>query len=241
MTTGGGRPESVGAPECRRQHYTYRRTTMYANAENFLSLPQALASRPNPGPGRRRRIGRIQLDPGLLDRFNRLLVGLGRCQPLDCDQIITAARTLDDGQAGEATPACIAQRLQQAAPVSRLLNDGGWTPSRDAAPVLQAVQAYVQETNDLIPDWVPRFGRLDDAIVIETAWPRISGEVLDYLDFCRLRELEAQLSGIDAAALGFTRTAWEVSRRAEVDLRLQHRRVRDGTYVPAAAHYFRVH
>lgn len=214
---------------------------MYANAENFPSLPLALSVRPNPGPGRRRRIGRVQLDPGLLDRFNRLLVGLGRCQPLDCDQIVTAARALDDGQADGATPACIARRLQQVDPVSRLLNDGGWTPTRDAAPVLQAVHAYVQETNDLIPDWVPRFGRLDDAIVIDTAWPRISGEVLDYLDFCRLRELEAHLGGIEPAALDFDRSAWEVSRRAEAELRLQHRRVRDGSYVPQPASRFRVH
>lgn len=214
---------------------------MYANAENFLALPLALNVRPNPGPGRRRRIGRIQLDPGLLDRFNRLLVGLGRCQPLDCDQIVTAARALDDGQADEAVPTCIAQRLRQADPVSRLLNDGGWTPTRDVAPVLQAVQAYVQETNDLIPDWVPRFGRLDDAIVIDAAWPRISGEVLDYLDFCRLRELEAQLGGVEPAALGFTRSAWELSRRAEAELRLQRRRVRDGSYVPQPVSHFRVH
>lgn len=214
---------------------------MYANAENFLSLPQALNIRPNPGPGRRRQIGRVQLDPGLLDRFNRLLVGLGRSQPLDCDQIVTAARTLDDGQAGEATPACIAQRLDRAGPVSRLLNDGSWTPLREVAPVLHAVQAYVQDANDLIPDWVPRYGRLDDAIVIDTAWPRISGEVLDYLDFCRLREIEAQLHGVDPGAFGFTRREWEVSRRAEAELRLQHRRVRDGSYVPPPVSHFRVH
>lgn len=214
---------------------------MYANAESLLSLPLALNVRPNPGTGRRRRIGRFPLDPGRLDRFNRLLVGLGRSQPLDCDQIVTAARCLDDEHAGEATPACIAQRLRQADPVSRLLNDGSWTPVGETAPVLQAVQAYVQETDDLIPDWLPRIGRLDDAIVIETAWPRISGEVLDYLDFCRLRELEAQLRGVEPNAFDFTRSEWEVSRRAEAELRLHHRRVRDGSFVPRPVSYFRVH
>lgn len=214
---------------------------MYANAENFLSLPLALNFRPNPGPGRRRRIGQVQLDAGPLDRFNRLLVGLGRSQPLDCDQIVTAARVLDDGQDGEATPACIAQRLHQVDPVSRLLDDGGWTPVRDVLPALRAVQDYVQETDDLIPDWMPRVGRLDDAIVIDTAWPRISAEVLDYLDFCRLRDIEAQLRGVEPTAFRFTRSEWEVSRRAEAELRLQHRRVRDGSYVPQAASYFRVH
>lgn len=214
---------------------------MYANAENFLSLPLALNVRPSPGPGRRRQIGRFQLDPRLLDRFNRLVVGLGRSQPLDCDQIVTAARTLDEGQPDEATPACVAQRLHQADPVSRLLNDGSWTPTREVAPMLQAVQSYVQDANDLIPDWVPRFGRLDDAIVIDTAWPRISGEVLDYLDFCRLRDIEAQLRGVEPTAFGFTRSEWEVSRRAEVELRLQHRRVRDSSYVPQPVSHFRVH
>jgi uncharacterized membrane protein YkvA (DUF1232 family) len=214
---------------------------MYANAENFLSLPLALNVRPNPGPGRRRQIGRFQLDPRLLDRFNRLVVGLGRSQPLDCDQIVSAARALEVGPDDEATPACIAQRLDQAGPVARLLNDGGWTPAHEAAPVLQAVQAYVQDANDLIPDWVPRFGRLDDAIVIDTAWPRISGELLDYLDFCRLREIEAQLRGVEPGAFGFTRREWEVSRRAEAELRLQHRRVRDSSYLPSPVSHFRVH
>lgn len=214
---------------------------MYANAENFLALPLALDVRPNPGPGRRRQIGRVRLDPCLLDRFNRLLVGLGRCQPLDCDQIVTAARILDGEPDGEATPTCIAQRLQRVDPLSRLLGDGAWTPTREAAPLLRAVQDYVQETNDLIPDWVPRVGRLDDAIVIDTAWPRISGEVLDYLDFCRLRELEARLRGVEPGAFGFTRREWEVSRRAEAELRLQHRRVREGSYVPSPVGHFRVH
>ena len=214
---------------------------MYANAENFLALPLSLNVRPNPGTGRRRQIGRFQLDAGTLDRFNRLLVGLGRSQPLDCDQIVTAARCLDDGQAGDATPDCIAQRLRQVDPVARLLNDGGWTPVREAAPVLQAVQAYVQETDDLIPDAMPRIGRLDDAIVIETAWPHISAEVLDYLDFCRLRDIEAQLRGVEPTAFGFTRSEWEVSRRAEAGLHLHQRRVREGSFVPKAASYFRVH
>ena len=78
-------------------------------------------------------------------------------------------------------------------------------------------------------------------VATDTAWPRISGEVLDYLDFCRLRDIEAELRGVDPTAFAFNRREWEVSRRAEAELRLQHRRVRDGSYVPQPVSHFRVH
>jgi len=214
---------------------------MYVNTENFSCLPLALTVSPNPGQGRRRQIGPFQLDLKMLDRFNRLVVGLGRSHPLECDQIVAAADSLETNPAHEATPDCIAQRFRQAEPVSRLLSDSGWTPLHEVAPVLEAVQAYVLDTDDLIPDGLPRFGRLDDAIVIETAWPRISDEVLSYLDFCRLREFEAQLRGIASNEFVFTRDDWEVSRRAEGELRRHQRRVRNSSFVPRPVTYFRVH
>jgi len=214
---------------------------MYANAENIAALPQVLSRQPLAGPQRRRRIGPFDLAPGALDRFNQLLANLGAARPLDCDQIVTAARGLIKPVDDRSLPDCIAQRLGRIDSLSRMLADAAWVPANEAVPQVKAVLDYVAGKDDLIPDWVPQVGRLDDAIVIETAWPRISGEVLDYLDFCRLRKLEAELRGVDSQGFRFSRADWEDSRQAEASLRQHQRRVREGSYLPAAVRHFRVH
>lgn len=214
---------------------------MYMNAENIASLPQVLNQKPAQGPGRRRQIGQLRLHPLGLDRFNQLLASLGRVQPMDCDQIVTAARGLVDGRPGDTLPPCIAGRLRQAEAMARMLADSHWTAANEAVPSARAALDYVQGQDDLIPDWVPQVGRLDDAIVIDTVWPRLSAEVLSYLDFCRLRLIEASLRGADPVGFRYTRSDWEISRQAEAALRAQQRRVREGSYVPSPLRHFRVH
>ena len=101
--------------------------------------------------------------------------------------------------------------------------------------------AYADDTHDLIPDWLPQVGRLDDAIVVEAAWPTLRGEVACYRDFRRLRALEAGLRGCRPDELPFDRHAWEVARQAEAALAAHRRRVRESSYVPAPTPVFRVH
>ncbi len=214
---------------------------MYANVETLESLPRALVQRPVQGPARRHQIGAFDLSPQGLDHFNGLLARLGRSQPLECDQIVTAARYLMASDASTGEPACIAQRLLPVDLLGSLLADRNWTPADGADVPLRLVRDYVAGSNNLIPDWLPRIGRLDDAIVVDTAWPLVYGEVHDYRDFCRLRGLEAQMRGRDPAGFRFNRRDWQVSRQAELALQQHQRRVRDGSYVPGSASCFRVH
>lgn len=214
---------------------------MYANVETLASLPRILSQKSSEGPSRRRQIGAFSLSSQGLDQFNDLLARLGRPQPLDSDQIVTAARCLIDAESVEVVPACIAQRLDRAEALASLLGDQAWSPASSSAMSLREVFDYLRERNDLIPDWLPRVGRLDDAIVLDTAWPMVSAEVFDYQDFCRLRHLEASMRGYGPTAFRFTRSDWEVAREAESQLQAHQRRVRDSSYVPAANCYFRVH
>ena len=214
-----------------------------SNANHIESLPQVLLRETHPGrPGRRRRIGSFRLSTLDMDRFNALLATLaGDRKPLDCDQVVTAARLLADAAGPQSTPACIRQRLEQADALAVMLADHGWQPANEAVEPASAVLGYLSGQDDLIPDWIPHVGQLDDAIVIDAAWPRLAAEVLSYQDFCRLRQMEAGLHQREITAFRFDRKDWEVARRAEVGLREHQRRVRASSYVPDVAGLFRVH
>lgn len=215
---------------------------MYAQTQNTLPLPQILSETPVGAFHRRRRIGQFRLSTLDIDRFNRLLADLGRRQqPLDCDQVVTAARLLSNGQAADAAPPCILQRLRRAETVAQMLADPNWQPANDAVLPATQVLEYLRGHEDLIPDWLPQMGRLDDAIVIDTAWPQLEGEVRSYLDYRRLRQVEAQLRGRDSDSFNFSREDWEAVRRVEAELIAHRKRVRESSYVPAPPSLFRVH
>lgn len=212
---------------------------MYAYAENIAPLPTSLASRPFHAPGRRRLVGQFRLGSLELERFNHLLASLGREQPLEPDQIATAARDLAPTRS--ATPDCIAQRLRQAASLEQMLADAAWDPANDALRPAQAVLDYLHGDGGLIPGWIPTVGHLDDAIVVETAWPLLSAEVTCYLDFRRLRGIEAQLRGVAPGGFRFGRDEWLQARETEARLYEQRQRVFRSSYAPAEPPMFRVH
>ncbi len=214
---------------------------MYANAETYVSLPSVLTQPSRPGPGRRNHIGELQLSIPGMARFNRVLAKLGRLQAVDRDQMVTAARSLQGPLAADALPPCIALRMDQADSLSRMLADGQWDPASGAIEPARDAIAYVQANDGLIPDWVPQVGRLDDAMVIEAVWPKVCAEVFCYLDFCRLRLLEATLRGDQPSGFRYSRGDWEVSRAAEAQLRAHQNRVRESSYVPSTSACFRVH
>jgi uncharacterized membrane protein YkvA (DUF1232 family) len=205
-------------------------------------LPSALDAISFSLPHRRRAIGNFRLNSRDLERFNGLLARLGRTQaPLACDQLATAARELTATAADSAAPACILQRLKWAETAAQMVADRGWEPANEALEPTQLILGYVRDHEDLIPDWLPQVGRLDDAIVIDTAWPELASEVDRYVDFRRLRHVEAALRGCADAEFRFTRADWEQARHAEAALRAHRRSVRGGSYVPSPAPLFRIH
>jgi len=186
--------------------------------------------------GRREHVQDFCLGQAELDRFNDLLARLGRKDsPLDRDQLATAARELCDSNTSDVAPPCIDERMRRAGYLPAMIASRDWTPANDAIDVAAAVIGYVRAEDDLIPDRLRRVGRLDDAIVVETAWPRLAREVADYRDYRRLHRIEASLRGLSSAAFRFTRSDWEAARAAEAALVTQQRRIRTHSYLPAAA------
>lgn len=204
-------------------------------------LPTVLDQASPIGPGRRHRIDNFELSTTKIDRFNAFLVQLGRQQPaLDCDRLATAARELRDRDTNASTGG-IARELRRGVAIARMISDASWEPANDAVSVANQVVGYVRGHDDLIPDSLPKVGRLDDAIVIETAWPSLVAEIACYLDFRRIRHIEALLRGIAEQAFGFTRSDWQEARVAEYELAVHHRSVRGSSYVPASSTLFHVH
>ncbi|MEG3192852.1 YkvA family protein [Lysobacter sp. D1-1-M9] len=213
---------------------------MNALLANDYPLPSILESS-MPGPHRRRRIDTFCPGESGIVLFNGLLSQLGGAQAVDCDQLATAGRKLR-GRTTLEVAASIHQRMRRAAATARMVRDAGWAAANDAADAARLMLDYVRRPDDLIPDRLPGIGRLDDAIVVDLAWPRLSTEVQSYMDFRRLRRIEAALRNCSAlATFGFTRADWQEARLAEAALSAHQRQVREHSYLPAAAALFRVH
>lgn len=215
---------------------------MNAMLSSMTPLPSILDQPAFAGPRRRHSIDTYFLAALDVERFNHLLSRLGRRQaPLDCDQLVTAARELCSRSIDTVEPLSIRQRMRQAETAALMVGDPDWTAANDAVDAARLVIAYARGNDNLIPDWVPRVGHLDNAIVVDTAWPRLAGEVESYVDFCRLRDMEAGLRGCPSAALGFKRADWEQMRREEAVLVAHLRAVREHSYLPQSASLFRIH
>jgi uncharacterized membrane protein YkvA (DUF1232 family) len=86
--------------------------------------------------------------------------------------------------------------------------DSAWSASAELKRQIGVVQAYRQETGDLIPDHTPVVGLLDDAVLVDVALQLLRCELADYEDFCRFRQVAAQFAGMSESETGLTREHW---------------------------------
>lgn len=208
----------------------------------FQPLPAALVDSAFQSlPHRRQAIGNYRPAQTELARFNQLLARLGRTLPLDLDQLATAARQLPPPDGGQNAPACIAERIARLETVAAMVVDPDWRAANEAMDCARLVLDYSHERRRLIPGSLPWFGHLDDAIVVEAAWPLLGREAAHYQDFLRLRVLEAYLRGCAVDELHLDRRYWEAARGADALLSAHRRQVRESSYVPAEPPMFRIH
>lgn len=174
-------------------------------------LPYARHSPPAPAPAP----GQIhlQLRPDAVAAYDLLLHELNpdavRADPERLENLARWLSTLPPADA----QTLLDGLLERAGELGAMLVDSDWEP--DAALRSRALKLldYVDRDDDLIDDHTPVFGLLDDALLVDLAWPAFASEVDDYLDFCAYRS-EHRLTGVDARH----RSDWLRDRLAEIEL-----------------------
>lgn len=185
----------------------------------------ALPLPPPSSDARRRQLGDLTLEDAAVARFNALLAELSPDAPrVSADQLVTLARWLQAQPPGQAV-AILSERLARAEQLRRMLNDGDWDVDADMRERARMLTSYLQQVDDLIPDDQPLVGHLDDALLVELAWPAFRAETLDYDDFCRFRSAERP-----RGTAAERRLAWENACLAEAALLQQRRDVRARRY-----------
>lgn len=136
---------------------------------------------------RRRNAGPVHLDAEGIDAFNRLVHSLYPDAPhIDADAIASMARWLE-AQAPSQRDFLLRSRLGRLSELESMRSDSAWPLDPAQVRRIDAILAYVDREDDLIPDNVPVLGNLDDALLLELAWPMLAEDVDDYRDFCRFR------------------------------------------------------
>ena len=159
-------------------------------------------------------------------RFNDLVHELYRDAPqVDAGAIASVARWLES-QPAEQREQLLRARLDRISELEAMRRDLDWPldPAQDRR--IDLVLQYLEAEEDLIPDSMPTFGYLDDALLLELAWPVFAEDVDDYRDFCQFREDGADSPGRPAHQLDWLRA------RAEEGALWEHmHRVHDQAYV----------
>lgn len=137
-------------------------------------------------------------------------------------EILAAADAVLAGIEERNVPDFIGDRLRRLKTLIEMVRDDEWAlPDEERSRVLNAL-GYFAEAEDVIPDDVPGFGFLDDAIMVELVVRELRHEIESYQDFCKFRA-----ANDTADADPDTRIEWLTARRQALHSRMRNRRRKD--------------
>ena len=188
-------------------------------AGSSLPLPRVrLAPRNDAAP--------VQLDPAAVERFNAFVHELYRDAPqVDAGAIASVSRWLE-AQSPEQREAQLRARLDRLVEIEAMRHDADWPLDPAQEHRIDLILEYVAAEDDLIPDNVPTYGYLDDALLLELAWPVLAEDIDDYRDFCNFRSDNAE-----AFARPVHQLDWLRARAEEGKLWEHMHRVHESLYV----------
>lgn len=203
-----------------------------------LPLPRCLYQGADPRRHRRHLVDGVRIDPVAVDRFNHVLRQYADTAPvLDADRLATAARELSSSDARGSTADCIRIRLFRVKAAQAMAADRTWQAPADVVVLVGSLIEQIRRGEHLLPGGLPRVGHLDDALLVETAWPRLQSETIAYADFHRLRRLACERG----ERARFDREAWQRAREDEARLLAHERASRESSYLAEAAPRFAIH
>jgi len=172
----------------------------------------------------------VHPDEDAITRFDTLVHELNRDAPrIDAEAIASVSCWLES-HPPEQRQQLLRARLDRIAELEAMRRDADWPLDPAQQRRIDLVLDYVASADDLIPDDTPTYGFLDDALLLELAWPVFAEDVDDYRDFCQFREEAAETLGRPPHQLDWLRA------RAEEGALWEHmHRVHDHAYVEQRA------
>ena len=165
-----------------------------------------------------------------IEKFNALVHELYRDAPqVDADAIASVSSWLE-AQPVEQRELLLQARLGRLAELEVIRHDHDWPIDPAQEHRIDLILDYVAAENDLIPDNVPIYGYLDDALLLELAWPMLVEDIDDYRDFCHFRDEVGDRFGRPVHQID-----WLRARAEEGALWEQMHRVHAHTYVEYSA------
>jgi hypothetical protein len=150
-------------------------------ADSPLPLPRARSAKANGDAP-------VRPDAEAVARFNALVHELYRDAPqVDAGAIASVARWLE-AQPPEQREQLLTARLVRITELEAMRRDADWPLDPAQEHRIDLVLRYLEAEDDLIPDATPVFGYLDDALLVELAWPVFAEDVDDYRDFRQFRD-----------------------------------------------------
>jgi uncharacterized membrane protein YkvA (DUF1232 family) len=156
-----------------------------------------------------------------LEHFRGLMESaVERAGNISEQHIIEEASKMSALADSEEMPDFIRQRLKSLPALVDMLQDQDWQLPEEERKGIRTALAYLQEPSDILPDHIPVFGYMDDAIMIELVIQELSLDLTAYREFCAFRQTEINRRGEEA---NVNRDNWLGGKRSEL-----HSRIRKG-------------
>ena len=111
----------------------------------------------------------------------------------DAEIILKTAKTLvQTVRKTKRVPAFVTEAVENIDTLVRMLNDPDYKVAKNVREEVIAALAYFSNPYDLIPDNIPAFGFLDDAIMIKFVEDELKHDIWAYRKFCEFRNSAEQ-------------------------------------------------
>jgi len=137
----------------------------------------------------------------------------------------SAKRLLGDVRFGKKTPKFVLEAMTTLEQLLELIEDADYKAPRGVRNRILGALAYFGNPGDLIPDEIPVFGFLDDALMVKLVEGEFAAEISAYQKFVKYRAGAEQRPWTDAAKSRLPQRLEEQRKklRAEVDRKMQRR------------------